>query len=75
MAKKLVGFQIVDQDDNPPKGQPTYNIYPLTWCLKFMYNNDEVHGVKMFWRLIPIYEGDVKEPCFPHGKSSLKIEV
>ena len=33
MAKKLVGFQIVDHDDDPPKGQFTYEIYPLRWCV------------------------------------------
>lgn len=75
MAKKLVGFQIVDLRDNPPKDQPTYNIYPLRWCLKWIVDNRVVDGREVLWRLIPILEGDVEEPSFPHGKSSLNIEV
>ena len=60
--ERLVGWQIVDGDtDDPPPGMHTYEIYTLNFVLDWLAD-PEVD--RSYWRLIPIFDGDVEEPVF-----------
>lgn len=65
--RQLLGFQIVNTEtDDPPDGQMTYEIYPLAFVITWFRKLPRI--MKPQWRMLPIFDGDIDEPTFPHGR-------
>jgi hypothetical protein len=59
--KKLIGYQIVDQNKNIPNDFNSFEV--LSWDIAndWIINNDPT---EIIWSAEPVYEGDVEEPTF-----------
>lgn len=57
----LIGYQIVHSEtDNPPAGMTTYQVFRPDFVIDWFgkLSDDQ----KPYWRILPIFEGDVDEP-------------
>ena len=70
---KLIGFQIVDLNGKGVKEFKAEVVLPLTFCLQWIRNGSG-SGVPRY-AVVPVFEGDIQNPRFPRGKSSLNIRV
>jgi hypothetical protein len=61
---RCIGFQIVEVGtDNPPDDMTTSQVYPLDFCLDWF--RALTVAQKPYWRLLPIFDGDIDAPTFP----------
>ena len=73
MSVKLIGFQILDWEGKRAKEFGEADVLPLTFCVRWI-RNDSCSDVPRL-AIIPVLEGDIQNPRFPRGKSSLNIRV
>lgn len=52
--KPLVGWQVVDVNNDMPKDMWSFCIYDLTYCMSRLEEDK--------WKLLPIYHQDIEEP-------------
>ena len=67
--KELIGYQIVDENNEPPFGYETHEVFQgdpkvmFEWVL-FQNTCSGLQGQDGVFKVIPIFEQDVEEPEF-----------
>lgn len=70
MAKKIIGYQLVDSNNLTPKGMASFIVYRYSTVRAMK----ETLGRSYNWKITPIHEGDVENPTIEQEDGSF-IEV